>query len=275
MWVLSPSSPRYFQGRRRTQAKLPTSKSITETRAAVPVDLELLVSRRAMLQHAGGLLASLTSPCYAAAKPRASSYDTYAANYDNWDGTTPLTNALGLTALRRRLLSRAKGVTLEYAVGTGLNLSLYNPALVSSLTALDLSGEMLSRAERRAHSLTTPVQLLQVSAEDTGLPASSYDTIVDTFSLCVFSDPSAALREMKRLLRRSNPDATALLLEHTLSPNPILAAYQNVTAAPAASMSKGCVANQDVVHLVRDIGFRVRECEYHLAGTVVYLELGL
>ena len=52
---------------------------------------------------------------------------------------------------------------------------------------------------------------------------SSFDCVVDTFSLCVFPDPLAALLEMARVLR---PTGVALLLEHSRSSFAPLAWYQ-------------------------------------------------
>lgn len=54
-------------------------------------------------------------------------------------------------------------------------------------------------------------------------PEDSFDCLVDTFSLCVFEQPQAALNEMARVLK---PRGQLLLLEHTLSSLPPLAWYQ-------------------------------------------------
>lgn len=42
-------------------------------------------------------------------------------------------------------------------------------------------------------------------------PARSFDTVVDTFGLCSFEDPQAALREMERVCQ---DQGQILLLEH-------------------------------------------------------------
>lgn len=207
-------------------------------------------------------------------QPQNAPYDIHAKTYDILDAPNSLSNLLGLTQLRSTLISKARGKTLELALGTGVNLPFYKYPPVTQLTGLDLSSAMLSVAKTRIETLQNapPIHLLQSSAEDTHLPAAEFDTVLQTFSLCVFQNPLTALAEMKRLVA---PAGSVLLLEHTLSPARSVAAYQNLTAQPAASLSKGCVANRDVVAMVKDVGFRINVCEYHLAGTVVYLELSV
>lgn len=133
---------------------------------------------------------------------------------------------------------------------------------------------MLTLARERTSTLpqTSQISFIHASVDDTQLPPASFDTIVDTFNLCVYSDPVKALKEMKRLVRI---DGRVLLLEHTRSINALLAAYQDLTANATAAMSKGCYPNQDVLKLVHSVGFKVLNCEYHAVGSIVYLELAI
>ncbi len=115
---------------------------------------------------------------------------------------------------------------LELAVGSGLNLPLYNWTSLASLTALDLSQGMLSRAAAAAAAAQLPsnkLTLLQGDVAALPFETSSFDCVVDTFSLCVFERPGEALREARRVVK---PNGRVLLLEHTRSDSPLLGAYQ-------------------------------------------------
>lgn len=202
---------------------------------------------RRQLHSALGALLLAAQPAAAAAQavggPRAEvqrieqAYDSYAATYDDLDGGAAA-DSLGFPALRAALLRQARGDVLETAVGTGLNLPLYDAAALTSLTAIDLSRGMLGQAQARAQALRLAdrirLQLVQadVAALGAALGGCQFDTVVDTFSLCVFPDPVAALRSMAACLR---PGGTLLLLEHSRSSFAPLGWYQ-VRRAGVCSM---------------------------------------
>lgn len=83
----------------------------------------------------------------------AEAYDRYAASYDDLDGGAFAADTLGLDAMRKSVLAKASGEVLELGVGTGLNLPGYDMSRVASLTAVDISGGMLTLARDRAGEL--------------------------------------------------------------------------------------------------------------------------
>ncbi|KXZ44811.1 hypothetical protein GPECTOR_62g926 [Gonium pectorale] len=224
-------------------------------------------------------------------------YDKYSGTYDELDGGAAA-EALGFPQLRQELLREARGHVLEVAVGTGLNLPYYSwgpqrqeppgqgqqkgpgqeapaPSGVTALETVDLSPGMLAQARRRvaaAEALSSrPISFTQADVAALPFPDSSFDSVVDTFSLCVFPDPQAALNEMARVVSPRSSGGRVLLLEHARSDNPLLAAYQDATAGPVAALGKGCVWNQDVEGMAARAGLEVLRSERAAGGTVELL----
>jgi SAM-dependent methyltransferase len=78
--------------------------------------------------------------------------------------------------------------------GAGVAAALDRGATV---TGADFSGQMLSRAQRRAPG----ARLLMADAEALPFPDGHFDTVLCNFGLLHFARPEAALREMARVLR--------------------------------------------------------------------------
>jgi methyltransferase OMS1 len=202
------------------------------------------------------------------------SYNQYAENYDDLDGGA-VADALGFPDQRKALLQEATGDVLECAVGTGLNFQYYNLTNVRSFTAIDLSPGMLKQAQLKSTSLRNPsispaeksyFTFQQADVTALPFPDNSFDAVVDTFSLCVFPDPAAALRSMARVVR---PGGKVLLLEHSKSQNPLLGWYQDVTANQVAAMGKGCVWNQNVINLIENAGLRIERVDRYVGDLVL------
>ncbi len=114
------------------------------------------------------------------------------------------------TSHRAWACSRARGDTLEVAIGTGLNVPLYDASV--RLTGIDLSREMLEIAERRTGERS--VDLREADAHVLPFGDASFDSVVCTYSLCNIPDPHRAVGEMKRVLR---PGGRLILVDHIRS----------------------------------------------------------
>ena len=260
-----------------------TSPNANQQQSIPSPNHSILIARRRslLLASASGILAAspfLVSTATAASSPPVASssseiqqnYNKYAQTYDNLDGGT-FAEALGFPEQRKSLLQAARGDVLECGVGTGLNLQFYTLSNLKSFTAIDISPGMLANAQQKAATLNFPsssTALLQADVAALPFADDSFDTVIDTFSMCVFPDPAAALRSMARVLR---PQGQLLLLEHSRSKFALLGAYQDLTSAPVAAMGKGCVWNQDVVRLVQEAGFRIDVVQPHLGDLVLSL----
>ncbi len=93
-------------------------------------------------------------------------YARYAPSYDELDDGS-LSELAGFPQLRAELLAKASGEVLEVAVGTGLNLGLYDWSRVQQLTGVDISEGMLKQAQSRvAEQLSgRPITLKQVGPQ--------------------------------------------------------------------------------------------------------------
>jgi len=97
--------------------------------------------------------------------------------------------------------------------------------------------------------------------------AASFDAVVDTFGLCSFEDPVAALREMGRVLK---PGGRLFLLEHGASSLGWLSRLLD-SNTPAHVHKHGCFWNRDIDAIVAAAGMGIVERERRHAGTTYYI----
>jgi methyltransferase OMS1 len=201
------------------------------------------------------------------------SYDEFAQGYDSLDGGAAA-QLFGIDDLRRKLVGLASGRVLEVACGTGLQFPLYGMnAEIDSVDAIDLSPGMLREAQVKVNALKgfiPDVSLKVMNAEALEFEDETFDTVLDTFSLCVFENPEKALAEMKRVCR---PGGKVLLLENSRSDWAPLGAYQDVTADVLAKFGgKGCKWNQAVDSMARGAGLRVESITRGKGGLFALVE---
>jgi ubiquinone/menaquinone biosynthesis C-methylase UbiE len=163
---------------------------------------------------------------------------------------------------RQWLGDRVQGAVLEVAIGTGRNLPFYPAGM--TVTGLELSPAMLAIARKRAAELGLDVDLREGDAQALPFGDGSFDTVVCALSLCTIPDPTAAIAQMRRVLR---PGGRLLLLDHITSTWPPIYAAQwlieRITIATA-----GEHFTRRPLPLVRAAGFEIVEAQRLKAGTV-------
>ncbi len=157
-----------------------------------------------------------------------------------------------ISAQRRRVVPRAAGRVLEVGIGTGLNLSFYDPQKVMHLVGIDPAQQMHRLARRRSEKAGLPVELHALSADRLPLDSASFDSVVCTYTLCSVPDPMAALAEMRRVLR---PGGKLLFAEHGLAPDRQVARWQARLEPYWSRIAGGCHLSRDVPALLAEAGF--------------------
>jgi ubiquinone/menaquinone biosynthesis C-methylase UbiE len=159
------------------------------------------------------------------------------------------------TRLRSQVIPAAQGIVLEVGIGSGLNLPFYTAA-AKELYGIDPSAELLKMAQPKAARVHFPVEFLKQSAERLPLADCQIDTVVMTWSLCSIPEPSAALQELRRVLK---PDGTLIFVEHGLAPDRGVQAWQNRINPFWRRLAGGCNLNRKMDDLIRLAGFSIRE----------------
>jgi ubiquinone/menaquinone biosynthesis C-methylase UbiE len=169
--------------------------------------------------------------------------------------------ACGMAAVmqtRAQVVPLAEGRVLEIGIGSGLNLSFYDPAKVSAIVGVDPSAEMQQLAQQRAAHISIPVEMIALELGQIQAANASFDSIVCTFTLCTIPDALAALHEMRRVLK---PGGKLLFSEHGLAPDPSVVRWQNRLTPLWKPLAGGCHLNRDIPALLRAGGFHIEQLD--------------
>jgi ubiquinone/menaquinone biosynthesis C-methylase UbiE len=142
------------------------------------------------------------------------------------------------------------------------------------VVGIDPSPRLLVIARRRAEAAGVYVALVQGSAAAIPLADQSIDTVVMTWTLCSIADPSAALREMRRILK---PGGKLVFVEHGLSPEPGVERWQNWMTPVWRHFTGGCHLNRKIDDLIRASGLELTELRTEYAAgprPVTYMYVG-
>ena len=164
---------------------------------------------------------------------------------------------------RASALLLARGDVLEIGFGTGLNLPHY-PKAVTSLAAIEPGRFLTKTVEKRIADCRVPVDLMHISAEHLPWEDRRFDCIVSTWTVCTISDPVAALREARRVLK---PDGRFIFLEHGRSDDARIAKWQDRLNPIQRIIACGCHFNRRIDRLILDSGFIIERMDcYALPG---------
>ncbi|RPI10832.1 MAG: methyltransferase domain-containing protein [Zetaproteobacteria bacterium] len=115
---------------------------------------------------------------------------------------------------------------LEVGVGTGLNLPLYPRDC--DVTGVDISAEMLRKAEERVRTLgMTRTKLMLMDGSQLAFPENSFDRVIATYVISAVPDPVKTLLEMRRVCK---PSGHLIILNHFKSENPIIGLFEKLLA---------------------------------------------
>ena len=159
---------------------------------------------------------------------------------------------------RAQIVPQAEGRVLEIGIGSGLNLSFYDPAKVSVIVGVDPSAAMQKLAQQRAAEISIPVEMIALELGQIQAADASFDSIVCTFTLCTIPDAMAALQEMRRVLK---PGGKLLFSEHGLAPDLPVVRWQNRLTPLWKPFSGGCHLNRDIPALIRAGGFSIGQLD--------------
>ena len=160
---------------------------------------------------------------------------------------------------RKKALAEVSGRVLEIGFGSGHNLPYYS-SRVQSLLAIDPSSVSAKLARRRILMAPFPVDYIPLEGEKIFAPDASFDSVVSTFTLCTIPDVTAALRQLRRVLKA---DGTFYFLEHGRSLDPAVLRRQNLLNGLQKRLCGGCNLNRDMQQLIRDAGFQISAIEIY------------
>lgn len=178
-------------------------------------------------------------------------YRRYAPHYDLYFGAVLQP---GRRAVVERMDCRAGERILEVGVGTGLSLPLY-PRDVR-VTGIDISREMLARADarRRRECLDHVVALRCLDAERMDFPDDSFDKVVAMYVASVVPQPARLIDEMRRVCR---PEGALFIVNHFLHAHPVVRGIERLLAPFSRKM--GFRPDFPLEEFIRETGLDVEE----------------
>ncbi len=163
---------------------------------------------------------------------------------------------------RRQVTAGLTGTVVEIGFGSGLNMPVYPPE-VHRVYAVEPAATARRLAEERIAESHVQVEHVALRGEAIPLDDASCDGALSTFTLCTIPGVEDALAEVWRVLR---PGGRFHFLEHGLSPDASVAAWQHRLDPIQKRLADGCHLTRDPTELVRAAGFEIERSESRYAS---------
>lgn len=161
-----------------------------------------------------------------------------------------------LLPYRERVIGAAEGRVLEIGIGSGFESSLLPQRARGhwprTCTAAHCNGAAHGRKRDNCFDF------IEGSAAAMPIDDRSIDTVVTTWTLCTIPDAALALQEIHRVLK---PSGKLLFVEHGLSPDASVRAWQNWLTPPWKRISGGCHLNRPIRSIIENAEFSLERLE--------------
>jgi len=155
------------------------------------------------------------------------------------------------SAMRQRIVPRARGIVVEVGFGSGLNLPYYDPRHVDLLIGIEPDAAMIALAQEALDKSAFPAELRQGIGEKLQLRDAMADTVVVTYAFCTIPEPARALDEIRRVLK---PGGRLLFCEHARAGGWRGSLQRGLNGA-WSGLFGGCNLTRDPVSAIEAAGF--------------------
>ena len=172
-------------------------------------------------------------------------------------------NRKGTRDVRNRVCAGLTGDVVEVGFGTGLNVRHYPPE-VTRVFAVEPSRVCMQLAEVRIARSDVSVTLAGLTGEHLDLPSEEFDAVLSTWTLCTIPDLTAALQELRRVLK---PGGAFHFVEHGHAPDTKTARWQQRLEPLNKRLAGGCHLTRRIPEYIENAGFRIEHLDtYYFDG---------
>jgi ubiquinone/menaquinone biosynthesis C-methylase UbiE len=129
---------------------------------------------------------------------------------------------------------------------------------VSEIIGIEPSAKLLKMTRSAAGRASTPLKLIEGTAEAIPIDDQTIDTVVTSWTMCSIPAIERALQEMRRVLK---PGGRLLFVEHGRAPEPGVRWWQDHLTPAWKRFSGGCHLNRAIRELIQHAGFHMEHLD--------------